>query len=431
MKRFWTGVARFLAVLGCFAFVFTALFALVLVSVDGRLLNAGIYKRALASRQVYQRMPRLIAEQLSMPMSFNPCAENPLQCENPTAEFTACAIQALGQERYDLLTSAQDQPSQGELGLLQECAAQYSTVEPPPDGEPAGGPPAFMQSLSVSDWEAVISALLPPDDLKLLSETVLDQIFAFMDGQRDTVTVPLADLRRRIAGQGGVEAMVALIRAQPPCTDEQLAAMQASLSGGEGETVLCRPPEEELQALMPQIQAQLEMAAAGIPDEATLLTPEFGENSAEPGPFGTGAVGALRGLRLLMRLSPNLALFCLLFISLFAVRTARGWLRWWGTPFTLAGSIAAAIAIASAASFEEVWLGLLADRIPSYLTLGTAALLHDLLQAIFGAFMAGIRNGGLLLALLGLVMWVGSFFIRTRGPALAPEAPPAPPPSAG
>ena len=415
MGKFWTAVARFLAVVACIGFVVTEVLALGLVSIERRLFDSATYKRALSSRQVYARMPRIIAEQLTMPISFNPCAENPFQCENISLEFQDCARPVLGDGRYEVLSAGQEQPSQEELQRLQPCVDQFGAGSQPLEADQSEGPPAFMQSLTVADWETIISALLPPEELKPMAESVLDQIFAFIDGQQEVVAVPLTELKRRIAGRGGLDAILALIRAQPACTQEQFLQMQASLNGSEGETVLCRPAEEQLEALVPQIQAQLELMVADIPDQAILLTPDFGENSAQPGPLGSGPVGTFRMARLIMRLSPDLSLFFLLMISLFAVRTARGWLRWWGTPILLAGLITAGLAISSSAAFEEVWLALLADRIPSYLTLGLATLGHDLLQAVFNLLMAGIRNSGILLSLLGLGMWIGSFFIKAKG----------------
>ena len=82
MRKFWTGFARFLAVLATTGFVVTAFLALVLTGTDQRLFDPDTFKNALASRQVYTRMPRILAEQVSMQMEFNPCAENPLLCEN-------------------------------------------------------------------------------------------------------------------------------------------------------------------------------------------------------------------------------------------------------------------------------------------------------------------------------------------------------------
>jgi hypothetical protein len=420
MRKFWTGSARFLAFLACVGFVLTAFLALVLTGTDRRLFDPATYKNALASRQVYARMPRILAEQVSMQIDFNPCAENPLLCENVPTEFQDCARNALGVDRYDALISGK-QPTADDLSRLQPCVDQYGVgPDNSPGGEQAAGPPAFMRSLTVTNWENIIAALFPPDELKGMAETVLDQVFAYLDGKQDVVSLSLVDLKTRISGRAGMNVILDLIRSQPPCSDQQLEDMRAALNGGEGDVIQCRPPDDALADMTPQIQAQLQLVAAQIPDEAILLNPDSGENSDQTGPLGGGLMGGVRVVRLVMKLSPDLPLFFLLFVSLFAVRTPKSWLRWWGIPFLAAGLVTAGTAISSPAAFEEAWLTFLSSRIPAYITLGTVGLGHDLLQAIFGSLMASIRNGGILLGLLGAVMWAGSFFIKSK-------ADPAPP----
>jgi hypothetical protein len=418
MKKFFAGLAKTFAVILSIVFVVTMLAAIVLYNIDSRLLNASTYKSALAGQQVYAQIPRILAEQLTLSMTFNPCAANPFACENITPEFKECAIQALGQERFDILAPAAETPTDAEKQLLQPCVDQFL---PQDTGAGAGGPPPFMQSLTASDWETIIATLLPPDDLKMMTESLIDQTFAYLNGQQDTVTVSLVPLKNRISSQPGVDALLDLIRAQPPCGEAETAAMVATLQGGSTPETFCSPPEDKLQELKPDIQIMLANTAGTIPDKKVLLTPDSGENSGS-GPLGGGLTGTFRTARLILRLSPEVPLGILLLITLLAVRTPKSWLRWWGIPFFVAGLLAVVTAILMSFTFEQVWITLLASRIPPYVSLGLAGLIRGLLTAVIRRLTAGILIGGLLVAIPGLGMWIGSFFIKPE-PELQPEIP--------
>ncbi|KAF0107430.1 MAG: hypothetical protein FD146_1908 [Anaerolineaceae bacterium] len=405
---------KFFAVILSILFVVTMLAAIVLYNIDSRLLSASTYKSALAGQQVYARIPRILAEQLTVSMTFNPCAENPFVCENITPEFKDCAAQKLGQERFNILAPGAETPTEAEKQLLQPCVDQFL---PQDTGEGAGGPPPFMQSLTAADWETIIATLLPPDDLKMMAESLIDQTFAYLNGQQDTVTVSLVPLKNRISGQPGVDALLGLIRAQPPCGEAETDAMTTTLQGGSTPEIFCSPPEDKLQELKPDIQNMLANTAGTIPDEKVLLTPESGENSASG-----GLVGAFRAAHLILRLSPEVPLGILLLITLLAVRTPKSWLRWWGIPFFITGLLAAAAAVLMSFTFEQVWITLLASRIPPYLSLGLVELIRSLVRAVMRRLTAGILVGGLLFAIPGLGMWIGSSFVKPE-PELQPEIP--------
>lgn len=413
MHKFWVGIARFFAGLFAIAFVITTVLALVLVNADRRLLDSGTYKRALAEQQVYTRMPRILAEQLVTTMGYNPCAANPLVCEGAPPEFHTCALQALGEEKYDSLAANFENPTEADRRLIQPCMDQYG-VGQQAGVEASGGPPPFMKSLGVAEWETIIAAVLPPAELKAMAEETLDQVFAYLDGRQETASLSMVALKNHIAGPAGLKAVLGIVRAQPPCADLQVDQILAGLSGSSGELLGCRPPDEVLTLMSIPIQASLRLFASQIPDEQVLLTPESGENSASPGPLGPGPVGGIRLARLLMRLSPDVPLLLLLFISLLAVRTPKGWLCWWGIPFFFAGLFSVGAALTASAGFEQVWLALLAGRIPPYLSLGLVTLGHDLLRAVFRVFMNGVGFHGVLLGLLGLGMWIGAGRIKPK-----------------
>jgi len=424
MHNFWKGVARFLAVVSAIVFVLAALGSLFLVAADRRLLSPATYKNALNQQQIYARMPRVIAEQIILSLNYNPCTENPLSCEAASPEFLDCARNRLGPDRTNALTGGQGLPTPDELTLIQPCLEKFPLKSGA--GGNGGGQSAFIKNLSVTNWETIIGTLFPPDALRRTTENLIDQFFAYLNGRQKTVTLNLVDLKNRLAGQAGVNSLLELVRAQPACSDQQLLQFLASLVSGGGEVSLCQPPQEVLDQLKPVIQDQLAAFASLIPDQRVLLSPETGENTAASGPSGTSSlVAAVRLAHLGMRLSPDLALGFLLLITLFAVRTPKSWLRWWGIPFFLTGVLSILFALLLSPLFERGWVALLAGKVPASLSLGTISLGHDLARAVIQSLGVGVGFGGIFLGLLGAGMWIGSTFIKTGSESQERAAPPA------
>jgi hypothetical protein len=414
MQKVFTGIARFFAVIFAIAFVVTAILSLLLTTFSRRLMNAETYKSTLANQQVYARLPRIIAEQLVTTMNYNPCATNPLMCEAATPEFQACALQKLGQERYATLSTDLEKPTDTDLQKIQPCMDQFGqNLKPQANGQPSSGPPAFMKSLGVADWETLIATLVPADELHALTDNTLDQVFAYLSGQQDTASISLLVFKNRISGPAGLEAVLEIIHSLPACSDEETKQMQAGLNGALEYMKICRPSEKKLDEMIPQIQDQLITYAAQIPAEKTILVPDTSQNSAD-NLFGGGISGQIRMARLFIGLSPDIPLLMFLFISLLVVRSPKSWLRWWGIPLFITGVISFGMTISAALTFEQAWLAFVSNRIPPYLSLGVVNLAHDLLRSISQSLLGSIRGGGFLLGLLGLGGIIGAAFIKVK-----------------
>jgi hypothetical protein len=422
MRKFWKGVAVFFAVVFAIAFVSTTISAQLLTSIDRRLLNSATYKNALESQQVYGRLSSIIAEQMVASMNYDPCKTNPLVCESAPPGFLDCAKLKLGENQFTALTDGGQALTDADREKIQPCLGQYADAIASAKPEENSGPPAFIKSLDAAQWKTVITKLVPAEELRSTTEDVLDQIFAYFNGQRDSVAIPLTSLKTRLLGPSGVDALMEIVRAQPPCTPQQYQAMQAVLDTGEGEMNLCRPSEENLPQLKDKIRIQLDQYVAIIPDEKAILSPDTGENTGA-GPFGGGLSGGMRLAHLIMRLSPDLPLLFLLLITLLVVRSPRSWMRWWGIPFFIAGVLAIGTTMTASAIFDEAWLAVLADHIPPYLSTGLVSLARDLARSIFQTFLGGITLGGVLLILLGLGAVIGSFFVKEEDPPAPTAAP--------
>ncbi|MDP3185889.1 MAG: hypothetical protein Q8M58_11490 [Anaerolineales bacterium] len=485
MCKVFTFFARFIAAIFAILFVITAVLALLLFNVERQLFNPNLYKRALTEEQIYKHLPGIIGELLTTSMSYNPCAQNPLVCEDISAELRACYMQRLGEERYTALASGQDQPTEAEKEAIQPCLDRYGTQSPPEEytlatasqevqscvynkigyqnyqqynellegarepteeerkfivscfeqngaslePEESGGPPSYMRNLTARDWETIIAILLPPTELKALAENTLDQIFAYLDGKTDNVKIPLLKLKERITGPAGQDAIQQLIIAQPPCTEEQLVQMAAGALGGEGGMVFCNPPEEILAIMLPELQSQLGSLATKIPDEAVIIKPYTGPLGATPGggPLSADPFTTIRYVRLGLRWSPLLPFAFLLLVILFSVRSLKSWLRWWGISIFFAGGIALVLGIALLPAMNWAWNAFVITKIPPFLSADIGRIGHGLASFILQGLSKQIIIQTTIFIILGLAAWVGSYFIRDRRKESNPVTPPTAP----
>jgi hypothetical protein len=467
MRKFFTGVTRFIAALFAILFVITTVLALILFNLGGQLFNARLYKNALAELDIYQTLPTLIGRLLTSSFSFNPCAENPIVCEDISPELRACYEQTFGEERYITLASGQDQPTEVEMQAAQSCLEQYGgstttvneenklqTAPPevqdcvrqaigdvaynelyndhrPPtetkqqqvqtcfsdaglgDSSGEGGMPSYLKNLTAENWEAIMKILIPPDEMKVMAESILDDIFAYLNGDIEQVSVSLVALKDRLTGPAGTDLIMEFITSQPPCTEEELAQMTSETSGEN--MVICNPPDDMLPFVVTMLHMQLEDVASELPDEAVIIKPYTPVTSSPGGgPLGDDPLTSIRMVRLILRLTPLLPLVFLLLVTLFGVRSLKDWMRWWGIPLFFSGAITLGLGIASTPALNKVWNQFIEPRIPVFLTTDVVTLGRDLIQYIAHDIIERIILQALVLLLIGLAAWIGSFFIKTK-----------------
>jgi hypothetical protein len=434
------GCLTFLAVVAAALFVVLAPLALALFNVERGFLEPGLYKRAMVEQDVYERVPELGAEQIVYSSTAHPAGEE-REDEEPSEqtliattialaspELTACLQGELGPIPYAALAADSRPPTETETGQVKSCLRMH--------GVPAGladthdGMPIYFWMLTEEDWQTILEALLPPEWLQAQFESAIDQVYEALKGDGDgAVEISMADLKARILGDDGFNAVVALMKAQPACGDDQLAQLQALTDPTEPlkDVPVCRPPDVVLTAVYPNIDATLASLADQIPDKAELKLGGVSGSPEDPLQKPREVLGAIRAIAYLGLLVP-LALLGL--VALLVIRSPRSLLRWWGVPILLAGVLAAAGAITGLSAAPGSIADLIAGSRSSFTAVapGVLDLQTELLKSIARGYLQSVLIQAVLLASIGTVMVAASFYVGR--PSLAPAQPDSGPPPA-
>jgi hypothetical protein len=150
-----------LTVLFVVLFVVSTVLAFALYNVEQNAFDADLYIRALNEENVYQRLPELTAQALSI------AAQRP--------------------ERNGMLS--------------------------------------LFRNLSDQEWQTLVTELFPPDVLRNMAADTITQIMAYLNGQSNQVVLSLANLKTYLQSPEGINAVYGMLKVQPDCTVEQLTAM--------------------------------------------------------------------------------------------------------------------------------------------------------------------------------------------------------------
>ncbi len=210
-------------------------------------------------------------------------------------------------------------------GLYAEIPALFAEMVAVSAREPGNNVFAFASRLDRDDLELAITGMLPPEEFEALMDGFLDSTFAFLNGEADSISIPLLSFKRSMTADRGAQAIMQIVLAQPDCTLPQLAQM-----GLGGDLIFCKPPDEAMTLVAPLIGTQLQFMAGGMPDELVILSTAQSASLLDER-------AQLDRVRSAMRLSPLLPLVFLLLVTLFAVRGLGDWLKWWGIPFLITG----------------------------------------------------------------------------------------------
>ena len=266
--------------------------------------------------------------------------------------------------------------------------------------------PTFVKTLTVTNWESTIVSVLPPQEVKLITDQALDSIFDYINRRTNSVVISVIPLKSRLVGPSGVEVVRQVLRAQPACTPEQLQAIALGFLSG-GDILLCSPPEDVMALLTPVIESQVPALAFAIPDQITLVPEALSDTPSDPRL-------RINNARLFLLFSPLLPVTFLLAITIFAVRGLRDWLIWWGLTLSLTGAGSLLMAVLGAPVVGLIVRGFIQTRGASFIPPILLSTLQETASSVTSEILNPVAVGGLILAVVGVTMTVAALFVVRR-----------------
>lgn len=288
--------------------------------------------------------------------------------------------------------------------------------------------PIPLLILDQEEWESILTQVVDPKWLQTQTEHTIDQFFYVLldsDNPASTpIVISLDELKTRLAGPAGSQAILLILDAQPDCSVDQLLGlvqlglgMPASI-----ESLLCRPPDYVLAELAPVIDIFLAGVTEPVPEQLSFTLPETLtgnpsiRNSQESKSPSLTPIRILRAARSVITFSPLLPLLFLALMTLLVVRTVRGFLLWWGISLLTAGTTTLILTVILLPSTN--WL--IAQLLPGEITsLWISSLLgelgvHVIFNELTSRLLYSIRIPAGLIAAMGLFMTIGTLFVKDR-----------------
>jgi hypothetical protein len=261
--------------------------------------------------------------------------------------------------------------------------------------------PVVMRGMSRNAWEAFFHTMLSPETLKVMGDDMLNSTFAYLNMQTNSVQLTLTPLKTSMVSDSGVQAVYALLNTQPNCTLEQMAQLAMNLLT-KSEMQFCKPSAELYPMLTPVIQGQMQAISHAIPDQFTLIS----------APAENDPRIKLKTARMVMRLSPILPLAFLFLMTIFTVNSLKSWLKWWGIPLFITGSLAGLMSLIGAPIFGAILQRILINRLPAFLPTILLGYASDLASAMLQALLRPVLWQGLIIAFIGVIMVISAYFIK-------------------
>ncbi len=253
----------------------------------------------------------------------------------------------------------------------------------------------YLKTLTTEDWKATIAALLPPEEIKTLTDDALASVFDYLNGNANSAVISLLPFKKHLAGPAGLEVVKQILLAQPACTTEELLQLGLGLLGGD--ISLCNPPQELMGLMTPLIESQLQVLTVTIPDEVTIISGARNNTPDDP------RVNLDRA-RALMKVTPFFPLAFLFGISVFAIRSLVDWLKWWGYPFLATGAISLLTAFLGAPTFGFIVQRVLENQATGLMPPILFSTLRETVSTVTEQILKPVSMEGFILAVLGLGM---------------------------
>lgn len=295
-----------------------------------------------------------------------------------------------------------------QLPSLLAAAFSDAIAKDPADNQALAG-------LSREDIQGIIASLLTRDWSQQQTESVIDQLFAWLnaDGTDLHVVVSMTNVKQQMAGPAGKQVVLTIIGSWSPCTDAQLLAATAAVVQGEiARMPACRPPDDLMPSVLPMLSEAATQGAATIPDSIDLASPN-GEpthidSATDPRP-------TFHILQWVARLSPLVALLLILGVAVLAVRGWKGMALWLGIPLVAAAIGGGLVAVAMLPLRDVFTRNLFGP------TSTVPATFQDVFVRMFGAVFETvgwwIAGESLLIGGAGVVIFLAAYLLGRDRPS--------------
>jgi hypothetical protein len=198
----------------------------------------------------------------------------------------------------------------------------------------------FFQNVSVSDWKLVAEKIITPEWVQSQVESLFDQLFSFINGDQDELTlkVSMEQVRQRLGGQVGIDTYHEIVEGKPECS--QLELIEWMVAPAISLLPICKMPAKQDLPMLTSSDPEQVLAgvlknwSSSLPGETDLATA-----------LDAASLDELRtlfsGIRLAKTISGVLLAASFFFLLLTfispSVRSLKGWLRLWGVSFMVSG----------------------------------------------------------------------------------------------
>jgi hypothetical protein len=195
------------------------------------------------------------------------------------------------------------------------------------------------------------------------------------------------------------------LRTQPDCTLDQLTQMGLGLLSGN--VALCNPPDEAMGFFAPFIQSQLQTITATFPDQVDIVPATASGTPNDPRL-------KLQWVRSGIAISPFFLFLLLLAIAVFAVRSIRDLLIWWGWPLMITGALTALIALVGSPLIGGILQVIIQIYGAAFLPPMLASAIGETASAVASQMLAPVIVQGFVLAMIGLLMVIVGTLLGRR-----------------
>ncbi len=294
-----------------------------------------------------------------------------------------------------------------ETGGVRRLLFESLTAPPEPGAAEEGLDLAeALRFLSPQERDYLGEQLAPPGWGEEQLHSLVVGVFDWIENDRESpaFTVDVTALKVSLLGGGAAELVETMVDSWPPCSVEEVARMGIDELLGEGDLILCEPPEPLRTGLAGVLNVSLAVSLRALPDRISLGGPETER------PAGAETLGVKEQIRTLRFLAGSSWLLSVLMLGLVLALVVRSWRSlglWWGIPILVGAGLSLAlmtgvrIALGQALSQSFVdgggtpeWIGGLLRGLGEALLAVTfrRVALHSLGLMVAGA---GILTGGL------------------------------------